>query len=404
MLSFRGFSKDKCQLRASALTFYSLLSIVPIVAMVFGIAKGFGLEATIEHRLYEQFEAQKEVIDHIVEFSRRLLENTKGGVIAGIGVAILFWAIIKGLSNIEESFNEVWGVQKPRTLIRKTSDYLSLLLVAPVFLVMSSTVTLAVTGQITTFMERITLLGPLTSVVFLLLKLMPYVVLWGLFTFIYIFMPNTKVQLKSALIAGIISGSLFQIFQVLYIDFQIGVSKYNAIYGSFAALPLFLLWLQISWLIVLLGAELSFAHQNVRTYEFEPDYLRVSHAFKRLLSLKIVKMMIEHFLRGKPPLDEMQISHELEIPIRLIRLILFELTNAGLISQIKTKDDRIASYQPAVGSDSLTIKYVLDTLDQHGTDKIPLAQSKDLEQLSISLNAFGELIKKSPYNKPLKNV
>lgn len=404
LLSFRGFSEDKCQLRASALTFYSLLSIVPIVAMVFGIAKGFGIEKGIEARLLEQFKGQEAAVARVVEFSRALLENTKGGVIAGIGVAILFWTFIKGLSNIEESFNEIWGIQKARTLVRKISDYLSLLLVAPIFLVMSGTLTVAIASQVTALVEKITLLGSIAPLVFFMLKLLPYALLWALFTFIYIFMPNTKVHLKSAAIAGIISGTLFQIFQLLYINFQIGVAKHNAIYGSFAALPLFLFWLQASWLIVLLGAELSFAHQNVETYEFEPDSLRVSHSFKRLLSLKIVHMLVHHFVKGDPPLDEERITHQLELPIRLVRLILFELTNAGIISQVKTEDDRMVAYLPALDTDCLTIKYVLDALDQHGTDTIPLHKSQEIEQLTLSLKAFNEATERSPANKRLKDI
>ena len=179
-------------------------------------------------------------------------------------------------------------------------------------------------------MEKIAFLGAFSPVVFFLLKLLPYGLLWGLFTFLYIFMPNTKVRFTSGLLAGIIAGTIFQIVQWAYITFQIGAANYNAIYGSFAALPLFLVWLQLSWLIVLYGAELSFAHQNVDTYEFEPDALQASHRLKMLLSLQIAQHLIKNFATASDPPSAAQISHRLEIPIRLVNEILSELVKSGI--------------------------------------------------------------------------
>jgi membrane protein len=236
------------------------------------------------------------------------------------------------------------------------------------------------------------------------LKLLPYLVIAILFTFIYIFMPNTKVNFRSGLLAGITAGILYQIFQIAYIKLQIGVAKYNAIYGSFAALPLFLIWLQISWIIILSGGELSFAHQNVHTYEFEPDCLNVSHSFKKLLSLRIVHLLVKHFSNGEKPLDEDEISHYLEIPIRLVRQILYELVNAGVVSQIKINEERTVAFQPALSTDTLTVKFVLDALDKYGTDNIPVARTEEMKQLSECLMAFGDTIEQSPANRRLKDI
>ncbi|MDP8265168.1 MAG: YihY/virulence factor BrkB family protein, partial [Candidatus Aceula lacicola] len=311
LVSLRGFAEDKCQLRASALTFYSLLSVVPVVAMAFGIAKGFGFEGMLETQLYNRMPGQEEVIAQIISFANAFLNNTKGGLIAGIGVAVLFWTVIKVLGNIETSFNDIWGIKKSRGFGRKFSDYLSIMLICPILLIMSSSATVLVASQITAIIEKIEILGAIAPVILLSLKLLPFCVIWVMFTFIYIFMPNTKVKFSSALLGGIIAGTVYQIVQWAYINFQIGASKYGAIYGSFAALPLFLVWLQISWLIVLFGAEVSFAKQNVETYEFEPDCLKASRSFRRFMALAITHLCIKHQYKGESAPTAEEISHTL---------------------------------------------------------------------------------------------
>ncbi|KPJ64115.1 MAG: ribonuclease BN [Syntrophobacter sp. DG_60] len=404
ILSLRGFNEDKCQLRALALTFYSLLSIVPMLAMAFGIAKGFGFERALKNQLLEKLQGQEEVATRIINFANSLLETTKGGVIAGAGVGVLFLTVIKVLGTIESSFNDIWGIKKPRSLGRKFTDYLSIMLICPVLFIMSSSLTVVIASQIKLIIQKITLLGTISPIIFAILKLLPYCVIWILFSFLYIFMPNTKVNFKSGILAGVIAGTIYQVLQWGYITFQIGVAKYNAIYGSFAALPLFLVWLQLSWLVVLFGAEISFAHQNVDTYEFEPDCLRVSHSFKKLLSLKIVHLLVKNFCKGEKPWAASQISHALEIPIRLVHQILYELVDSGIVSETKGAENKDVAYQPARDIKALTVKNVIDTLEQRGTDNIPVAKSKELDKLSDCLKAFSDVIEKSPANIALKNI
>ncbi|MBN3038464.1 MAG: YihY family inner membrane protein [Candidatus Omnitrophica bacterium] len=404
LAALRGFNEDKCQLRASALTFYSLLSIVPVVAMAFGVAKGFGFEKVLERQIFERFPGQEEIIAQVVGFAHSFLENTKGGMVAGIGVIILFWTVIKVLGNIEKSFNDIWGIKEARSLGRKFSDYLSIMLLCPFLFIISSSTTVFIATQITTITNKIALLGFFSPLISFMMKLLPYIVIWVLFIFIYVFMPNTKVKLRSGIIAGIFAGTVYQIVQWAYINFQVGVAKYNAIYGSFAALPLFLMWLQISWLIVLFGAEVSFAHQNVDTYEFEPDCLKVSNSFKKLLALRITHLLVSNFSKGDKPLTDTQISHVLDIPIRLVRQVIFELLESGIISEANGHLYRQLAYQPARDPARLTIKYVIDALDKHGSDTIPVAQSEETEKLSQSLNDFDQALEKLPANKTLKDI
>ncbi|MFH1355103.1 MAG: YihY/virulence factor BrkB family protein [Candidatus Omnitrophota bacterium] len=404
LLALRGFDEDKCSLRASALTFYSLLSIVPVFAMAFGIAKGFGFEKILEKQLLERFPVQNEIITNVINFSLSLLENTRGGLVAGIGVALLFWTVIKVLSNIERSFNDIWGIKKMRSLGRRFSDYLSIMLICPVLLILSSGVTVFINTQARVITGEVAVLGAISPFIFSVLKLLPYTVIWLVFIFIYIFLPNSKVNFKSACLGGIAAGTIYQVVQWLYVDFQVGVAKYNAIYGSFAALPLFLVWLQISWLIVLFGAEISFAHQNVDTYEFEADCLSVSHSFKRLLSLRITNLLVKKFSNGDGALTANQISHELEIPIRLVRDILYELSESGLISSIQGEKEKAAAYQPAIDINKMKIKYVVDKLELRGSDDIPVTKTPELEKLRESLRVFDQAIEKSSGNLNLKDV
>ncbi len=404
VLAVRGFDEDKCQFRASALTFYTLLSVVPVIAMMFGLAKGFGLEKRVETELLKRMQGQEEVAERVVNFANSLLENASGGFIAGVGVVFLFWAIIQVLSNIENSFNDIWGVKTPRSIGRKFSDYLSVMLICPFLLVIAGSATVIVSSQVQIVIQKFSIFSAIGPFILFLLKVLPYCTIWIVFTFVFIFMPNTKVKLKSGLLAGVVAGTIFQVVQGIYIDFQIGAAKYGAIYGSFAALPLFLLWLQTSWLVMLFGAELSFAHQNVDTYEFEQDCLSVSYSFKKLLTLLIAHLLVKNFCKGEQPWDAEKISHVLEIPIRLVRQILFELVASGILSEVKKDNNKDVAYQPAVDVGKVTVKYVVESLEQHGNSAIPVVKTAELDKLSDCLNRFAGDIEKSPANILLKNL
>jgi len=404
LLAVRRFYDDRCELRASALTFYSLLSIVPVVAMAFGVAKGFGFDKLLEAQILAKLEGQPEVADQILSFSRSMLENTKGGAIAGVGVAVLFWSVVKVLGNIESSFNDIWGVKKSRALGRKLADYLSVVMICPFLLIAASSMTVLLTTQVTAMVERLSFLGQAAHVIIFFLGFLPYAVIWLLFTFIYVFMPNTPVQIKSGIWGGIVAGTVYQIAQFAYIKFQIGVASYGAIYGSFAALPLFLVWLQLSWLIVLFGAEVSFARQNVAAYEFEADCSNLSQFFKRLVALVITHHCVKAFAQAQSAPTAEEISRELEIPVRLTRSTLFELTEAKVLSEVCRSERADITYQPGCPIDGLTVAKVLMRLDRHGEDVVPIAESKSLDRLRDIAKGFEETIEKSPVNLKIQDL
>jgi len=381
-----------------------MLSVVPVAAMGFGIAKGFGFEEYLQKQLAKNFSEQQEVLEWIIQFANRFLENTSGGIIAGIGIAMLFWSVMKVLGNIENSFNAIWQIRTPRSWSRKFTDYLSMMLIAPILLLLSSSATVFISTQIQQITEEVALLGKISPIIFFLVQSIPYVLIWLLLTVIYIVMPNTKVNFKPAFTAGVIAGSAFVIVQWAYIHFQIGISQYNAIYGSFAALPFFLIWLQTSWLIVLFGAEISFATQNIEKYEFDPDILNISAYTRKVLTFMIISLLIKNFTKGEKPLISEEISKKLEIPIRIVRDIIFVLVETNIISEVATKSEKQYAYQPARDVNQITVYFVLNALDHYGTNRILSVTSAEQNQFKKLFDDFDIAIQNNKGSMLIKDI
>jgi len=407
LLASRGFIRDHCQKTASVLTYYSLLNIVPVVAVAFAMAKGFGLEKLIEKQILQMAEKanwQADITTQIISFSHNILDQAKGGLIAGVGIVLLFWTVISIMGKIEESLNEIWEIKKSRTQIRKFSDYITMMVLGPVLLIISGSATVLVASQVKVIVNKIALLGAFSKVIFLLLNLLPYVSIWVLLTMLYLIMPNTRIPLRSAILGGVAAGTIAQIVQWIYIKFQIGVASYGAIYGNFAALPLFLGMLQMSWMIVLFGAEIANANEHYETYGFHPDYSRMSVSSKKILMLRIFHLLTKKFSLGEKPLSAHQIAHALEIPVRLVRQFLFELSDVGMVVETaKGIKDEVA-FQPGRTIENITVKFALDEYEKYGTTKIPDYQSDESEKISRYLRDISETIEKSPANVRVKEI
>ena len=404
LLTVRCFNEDKCTLRGSALTFYVLMSIVPMAAMAFGIAKGFNVDKKLEAMILEGLSEQSEVISKVIEFARNILNETRGDLMAFVAVIMLFWTVIKVIGNIEISFNDIWGVKESRTIARKFSDYLSMMLLAPLCILIAGSLNIFVQSFFDDLALNFEFISLFSGIIKPLLRLLPLLFLSLFFTFVYILIPNTKVQFKSALVGGIFAAFLYQILQILYFSAQAGATTSSPIYGSFAALPLFLIWLQFSWYILLFGAELAFACQNVDTYIYESDTKSISPALKKLLTLQIVHLIIQEFKMGEAPETDAQIADDLNLPIRLVRSILEDLHEAGIISEIVNTTDNSITFQPARTIDSLSINSVIYMLDQNGSDKIPIKQTEGIEAISTALESFKVQLDNSPSNLLLKDM
>ena len=258
-LTIRFFTAKRVMTQASALTYSSLLAIVPILAVVFAIARGFGFNKYIELWFRGVLSSQPQAADAIVGFVNGYLVHTKSGIFLGVGLIFMLYTVLMLMNNVEETFNQIWQVSNSRSIIRSFTNYLAMFLLFPILVIVSMGVSIFMATFAASMSETI-ILG---SAVRILLDLSPYILLSLLFIGLYVFMPNTKVRVSCAVIPGILAGVAMQLLQVVYIHSQLWVTGYNAIYGSFAALPLFMLWVQISWTICLFGAQLTFTNQNL---------------------------------------------------------------------------------------------------------------------------------------------
>jgi membrane protein len=404
VIAAKGFSNDKVQLRASALTFYSILSVVPVAAIAFGIAKGFGLDQDLKSSIIQKFGSYKEILDTFLPQVMNAISETRGGYMAGVGIIILFWSVMSLLQHIENSFNHIWQVRSSRPWHRKFSDYLTLMLIAPVFIILSSSITVFISKGLTEFMTNAPILSFFKPIISFLIKLTPYILSWITMTVLFIIMPNAKVKFTPALISGIIAGTIFQFIFWLYVDLQFGILKLSAIYGSFALLPLFIIWLQSSWIVVLLGAELSFANQNVSRYEFESEALNISNYQKRAFVLLILHMIIRNFSTGERPISAEYIASKLKVPVRLARDILQDLSNVKIVSVIHENEHKERLYQPALDINKLSVNFVLSRLDKKGVEQVMANRNKDYEKVITMLEKFDKLIAKSGSNILIKDL
>ncbi|HMM18384.1 MAG TPA: YihY/virulence factor BrkB family protein, partial [Petrimonas sp.] len=352
MLTVRGVQEQNLGASSRSLTYRTILSLVPMLAVLFAIARGFGFEKILESQIFDFFsnsdteitavlpeskmatdtlidvsesigvnqeinivstvqkpdsldvdssitETTSFTIETIIKLVNNSLEHAKGGVFAGIGVILLLYTVILLFSDIENSFNRIWGVKKGRSIQRRAVDYFALILLLPIFAVLNYSLTALIQASTGPFDKFSYILDPVVTQV---LNFLPFLVMIITLTLLYRFMPNTKVKWASALIGGIIGGIAIQLFQMIYLNGQLWIAKYNAIYGAFAAIPLLLLWVQMSWFIVLIGAELSYSAQNVRKFSFDRETKNISRRFRDFFTLMIASVIVRRFAEGETPL------------------------------------------------------------------------------------------------------
>ena len=375
LIVLKNYTKDNLQLQAAGLTFYTMLSVVPIVALAFAISKGFGFEKSLEEELTTALKGHEEVVEQIMTFATRMLENTKGGLLAGIGIVILLWTVMQLLSNVELSFNEIWQVAKGRTWLRKVTDYFVIMLFAPIVVLLAGSITVVISGQLENLVAGYYFLQSIGPFIHFLIRMIPYTLIWLLFTFVYMVMPNTKVSFKSALVAGIIAGTSFQLLEWVYINFQVGVSRYNAIYGSFAALPLFMVWVNTSWLITLIGAEVAYANQYVSEIKNEIDGDKLSSAQRHIIALMMMRYISVRFENGEDAPSGKELSKALALPYGVTARVLDLMIEAKLIYEVGGDDKENTGFLPHRSIDKVFISDVVAALNQVGFTEIPMMKN-----------------------------
>ena len=367
LLAVEYFTTKRMMDSAAALTYSTLLAIVPIMAVVFAIARGFGYNKYIETWFREALSSQPQVAEAIIGFVNSYLVHTKSGIFLGIGLLFMLWTVIMLISNIEKAFNDIWQVSTPRSIFRTITDYMAMFLLAPIIIVVTSGISIMMATFANGIGETL-IVGPTLR---FFLRLLPYIIMSAVFIALYVFMPNTKVKIKSAIIPGILAGVAMQGLQLVYIHSQIWVTGYNAIYGSFAALPLFMLWVQISWTICLFGAELAYTNQNLEKFAFRASTDDLSHRYRLLLSAYLMTLICRRFEEGKKPYTALELKLETNIPIRITHDLLENLTRVHLLSEM-TNDEKgtEAVYQPAESTARLSVGMMIDRLEAEGKWKL----------------------------------
>lgn len=384
ILVVRGFVADGCMLRASALTFTTLLSLVPLLALMFAVLKGFGVQNELEPLLLKQLAVGGgSAVTKIVEY----INNTNVTRLGTYGLIFLVIAVLTLLSNIEKSFNSVWGVNETRPLRRRFTDYFSVVTIGPLFLVVAISMTSTLKSQhlVLSLLEH----AYVGEILLGLFEVLPFMVMWLVFAGLYLFMPNVKVSPRAALIGGIFGGTLWQISQWGYLNFQVGVARYNAIYGTMAALPILMVWIYLSWMIVLLGLEMTYATQNLRTIRQDILGERVNFASHEFIALTVLLFVGRRFFLGQPALGHEELASHLDAPPRLLHTILDELTRLGFIVAI-AQDGDDAGYQPARALEQIHLHEVINGLAMDGKDYNHLRKTHERGAIAGLVQALQE--------------
>ena len=400
IIAIKEFIDDKCTEKASALTYFSMLSIVPVIAMLFAIGKGFGIEQLVEEQLSNLLTGQEEILKFILPLAQNMLGGANSGIITGISLLFLIYTVVRLLINIEAAFNDMWDIKKSRRWERKISDYVAVILLGPVLLIVASSATVFVTSQIQTLVTEFEILTQIKSGIFFLLKLLPYTLIWLLLFLLYLIFPNTRVKFFPALMAGILAGTLYQLTQWGFINLQFAFSRYNAIYGSLVILPLFLIWLQLSWLIVLFGAEFAYGAQYVNEYALKSDKLKISLNHKKKLMLLLLYRIVKKF-ENEGAISRSELAGTVNVPRKYVIDICHELEKAHLINRVESDH---TTYQPSFDINKMDIHTVLGLYETEGMSDFDDHKSEAFQAIENTLDEIVDKWKDSPSNKLLKDL
>jgi membrane protein len=397
--SFKSFRANELNLKASLITFYSLISLVPILTIIFAIAKGFGFDEFLQKQLLQTFHEQKDVIATALKFSYAIIEHIKNQAIVGFGIFFLFFGVFGLFENIEKSLNTIWHVKKTRGFLRRSINYMMALVFFPVIFISSTSITIFINAEVVRTAQQYEFLSSISYYVIWFLKLAPYALMCALFSYIYLFTPNAKIFVWPRIIAGIIAGTVFQLWQILYIGFQVYISSYNIIYGSFAALPLFVIWMQVNFLILLSGAAIAAQIEGDRFFKKNEDKDRFKVVNQKLLSLIILHEITSRFLKGQKPVSIQYVSQHLGVSSLEAREVLNLLEKAGIIAEIGYSE----KYQLIVNPELFTLQSVSLLLEKGMLKKTWVRETIPYRVVINSFSQFDQSIQNSKENLNLKD-
>lgn len=394
-LTVRGFQSKDLAIKANGLTYSLMFAIVPILAMVLAIAKGFGYDMVIEERLQNSFLGDMKLVPMIMGFVERYLDTAQGGMFIGVGLLILIWAVYAFFRSVETSFNGIWNVQKSRSVARQLANYILILFMIPMLIVVTSGLSIYLNSAASSLAD----IKILTYLQHGFVEFLSYAIVWLVFTWMYWAIPNTKVRFMAALVPGIFMGTLFQLLQALSVYIIVFLSRTSIVYGAFASIPLLLMWLQWSCLLILIGAELSYSIQNKEEFEYEQDLNAMSRRYKDCLTLYLLCAIVERFNTDSPPMSAHDMAQTFHLPVRLVNQLLSRLHEVGVVRTLYVEDNEEKTYQPALDTHKISVGMVFDRIDAQGTELFLRHTPEDLQrfwerfvQMKAEHNTLNEIL------------
>lgn len=364
ILVARGFKNQALVVRANSLSFALLFAFIPMLALIYAIARGFGFEEMVSQQLAGSFLAEANVAPVLLEWVERYLETARGGLFVGIGLVVLIWAVYAFFNMLENSFNSIWNVKKTRSFARRMTNYVMTLLLVPILVV--------VTSGISIFLNSTEILASVLSAIEPLRKFMlrfiPFVATSAVFTWIFMAIPSTQVKFSSAIIPGVLMGFLYQVVQALSMFLVVLFTRMSIVYGAFSAIPLVLIWLHITCWLLLIGAELAFAIQNNELFAYERDLETISRRYKDYVMLYLLSVIIRRFEQGEQPETAHEMATANQLPIRLVQQLLSRLEETNIVRRVLSEQEEDPAFVPAMDIHQITVEKVLGRVAAQGTE------------------------------------
>lgn len=377
-LVIRGFASKNLNDTAKSLTYSMIFAVVPILAMIVAVAKGFGMVDVIEKQLNASFLGETNMVPTVMEMVQRYLDTAQDGLFIGIGIIILLWAVYSFFQSVETAFNKIWNVQHSRSILRQATTYIAIVVLIPVLIVCSAGINIFVHTTVANTLN--------VQIVHSFFnqssgQLLQFIMCWLIFSWMYIAIPNTKVHLWSGLIPGILMGTLFQLLQMLSVYLIALLGRTSIIYGAFATIPILMTWLQYTSLLILIGAEMSYAIQNNEEFEYEQDLSRMSRRYKDFVMLYLLSVIVKRFENDEAPLTAQELALRDHLPIRLVNRLLSRMVETGVLREVYVEGEEDRTYQPALDTHKISIGMVIDRIDAQGTEEFLQAPTDEMQQL-----------------------
>ena len=387
VLVARGFGSKNLNDKAKSLTYSLIFAIVPILAMIVAVAKGFGVADVIEAQLNKSFLGETNLVPTIMEMVQRYLDTAQGGVFIGVGILILLWAVYSFFESVETAFNKIWNVKKSRSILRQATTYIAIVVLIPVMVVCSAGINifLNTTIESTVHVEALHNFVHTSGV-----KFLQFAICWLLFTVMYIGIPNTKVRFMSALIPGVIMGTLFQLLQMLSVYLITLLSRTSIVYGAFATIPILMTWLQYTSLLILIGAEMSYAIQNNEEFEYESDLKNMSRRYKDFIMLYLLYTIIQRFEADEEPMTAHEMAVRDHLPIRLVNRLLGRMVETGILREVYVEGEEEKTFQPALDTHKISLGMVIDRIEKQGNELFLQSPSDEMQQFWQKYTAITE--------------